>query len=74
MSDRNLNQVPAESKPTDSTVSSYDNGYEHSWQHYAAVRRVVEEAETEREAVFGPDEDRSAVDHAVDALLPAKAS
>ena len=25
--------------------NSYDSGYEHSWQHWAAVRQLVEEAE-----------------------------
>jgi len=25
--------------------NSYDAGYKHSWQHWAAVRQLVEEAE-----------------------------
>jgi len=25
--------------------NSYDTGYEHSWQHWAAVRQLVEEAD-----------------------------
>jgi len=25
--------------------NSYDSGYEHSWQHWAAVRQLVEEAD-----------------------------
>jgi hypothetical protein len=70
MSDRNLNQVPAGSKPSQPVVCSYDTGYEHSSEHYAAVRRMVEEADRDRDTVFGGDRDRG---HAIDARLSANA-
>jgi len=34
---------PVESKPSVRAVFSYDTGYEHSIEHLAEVRRMVEE-------------------------------
>ena len=30
--------------------TSYDSGYEHSWEHWAALRHLVEEAERRTDA------------------------
>jgi hypothetical protein len=45
MSDGNLDHVAARTRPTQRMVCSYDTGEEHSLEHYAAVRRMVEEAD-----------------------------
>jgi hypothetical protein len=45
MSNKNLDHIPPGAKSTQPIVGSYDTGYEHSLQHYAAVRKIVEEAE-----------------------------
>ena len=42
---RNLNYALVEEKNSRPVVSSYDASYEHSLQHYAHVRAMVEEAE-----------------------------
>ena len=33
---------PAENSPAD---ESYDSGYEHSWQHWVAVKELVDDAD-----------------------------
>jgi hypothetical protein len=47
MNDGNLDRVPAGTKPTRRVVCSYDTGDEHSLEHYAVVRTMVEQAEAD---------------------------
>jgi hypothetical protein len=48
MSDKNLDYTQAGAKLSKPIVCSYDAGNEHSVEHYAAVRRMVEEEEADR--------------------------
>jgi hypothetical protein len=51
MSEENPKKVTPATGPQ-RFIASYDDGYEHSVQHYAAVTRMLEESETERGAEF----------------------
>jgi hypothetical protein len=37
--------IPVENTTPPPSGDSYDSGYEHSWQHWLAVRELVEEAD-----------------------------
>ena len=71
MSDRNVNRLTEGTRPSRTIVSSYDTGYEHSLQHYAGVKEIVEQAESGKVAIACIYRDRGAVDSAADALLEA---
>jgi hypothetical protein len=68
MGNKNSNYGTRLSRPI---VCSYDTSYEHSLEHYTAVRRMVEDAELGRVAVSGIYRDGNAVNHSVDALCEA---
>jgi hypothetical protein len=42
---REKEAISAESASPPPAVDSYDSGYEHSWQHWVAVRELVEGAD-----------------------------
>ena len=68
MNRKNSIQVPGENNATQPIVCSYDTSYEHSLEHYFAVRSMVEKLEASGAAVSGIYRNHDAVDHAVDAL------
>ena len=71
MSNKDSNYTPAGTRLSRAIVCSYDTGYEHSLEHYTAVRRMVEDAELGRVAVSGMYRDGSTVNHTVNALCDA---
>lgn len=69
---RSSNRVTAGNRPVQPIVWSYDTSYEHSLEHYVAVRRMVEKADMVGTAVSGIYRDLGMVDHAVDVLREAE--
>jgi hypothetical protein len=71
MSNKDSKPMAAGTRLSRPIVGSYDTSYEHSLEHYIAVRRMAEDAELGRVAVSGIYRDGGAVNHTVNALCEA---
>ena len=67
MKNRNSNRITTGNKSVPPIVSSYDASYEHSLEHYVAVKKMVDKPDLGGAAVSGIYQDFGSVDHAVDA-------
>lgn len=53
-----INKAMFDGKVSRPLITSYDSGYEHSFEHYAEVRELVEEAHEEFMKATQDEEER----------------